>query len=57
MEKRIKQAVEGMSTQTLENVIKNINAGTNHIVTVNDGHIKKASILVKHLEYIYYNLY
>ena len=55
MKERIKQAIEAVSTETLEKVWKNINSRINHIIRVNGGHIEQDNIWTKLLEYLYHN--
>lgn len=44
MKERINQAIEGISTETLEKVWKNMNSRINHLVRVNGGHIEQYNI-------------
>lgn len=44
MKERIKQAIEAVSTETLEKVWKNINSRINHIIRVEGGHIEQDNI-------------
>lgn len=44
MEERMKQEIEGVITQKLENVQTNMSTGINQTLTLNDGHIEQDNI-------------
>lgn len=56
-EERIRQAVEGISTQISGRVRKSVNARINDVVSVDGEHIEQDSLEMKVLEYLYYNAY
>lgn len=56
-EERIKQVVEGIRTQTLEKMWKNMNSKINHSVRINGGYIEQDSIYIDLVGYFHDNMY